>query len=175
MYEVLARVVRYDPPTLAHDGDAVEVRIVTIGNESVVAETVRTLPSELDRRYVISEEPIDVPGAEVLVVPDEFESKAINKGRAIEWARQTVPPQREYVLYLDEDSRMSAFNGLPDSDIVQFTEQPRQTTSLLSYLCEINRMGFQIEQRGFQSVSVPRYTWGGGVVAWLSAALSRRR
>lgn len=163
MYQVLARVVTYNPPTLTHDGDAVEVRIVTIGNESVVAETVRTLPSELDRRYVISEESIDVPGAEVLVVPDEFESKATNKGRAIEWARQTVPCQREYVLYLDEDSRMSAFNGLPDSDIVQFTEQPRRTTSLLAHLCEINRMGFQIEQRGFQSVSVPLYTWGGGL------------
>lgn len=163
MYQVFARVVTYDPPTLTHDGDAVEVRIVTIGNESVVAETVRTLPSELDQRYVISEEPIDVPEAEVLVVPDEFESKANSKGRAIEWARQVVPCQREYVLYLDEDSRMSAFDGLPDSDIVQFTEQPRRTTSLLSYLCEINRMGFQIEQRGFQSVSVPIYTWGGGL------------
>ncbi|WP_158293663.1 hypothetical protein [Halorubrum sp. ARQ200] len=98
MYRVFARVVTYDPPTLTHDEDAVEVRIVTIGNESVVAETVRTLPSELDQRYVISEEPIDVPEAEVLVVPDEFESKANSKGRAIEWARQVVPCQREYVL-----------------------------------------------------------------------------
>ncbi|MFC7230134.1 glycosyltransferase family 2 protein (plasmid) [Salinirubellus salinus] len=163
VYQVIARVVSYNPPPLEHGGDAVEVRIVTIGNEAVVAETVRNLPTELDRRYVISEEPIDVPGAEVLVVPDEFESEAVNKGRAIEWARQAVPCQREYVLYLDEDSHMTEFDGLPDSDIVQFTEQPRRTTSLLTHLCEINRMGFQIEQRGFQSISIPLYTWGGGV------------
>jgi hypothetical protein len=163
VYQVMVRVMSYNPPPLEHGGDAVEVRIVTIGNEAVVAETVRNLPAELDRRYVISEAPIDVPDAEVLVVPDEFESEAVNKGRAIEWARQAVPCQREYVLYLDEDSHMTAFDGLPDSDIVQFTEQPRRTTSLLTHLCEINRMGFQIEQRGFQSISIPLYTWGGGV------------
>ncbi|WP_236639596.1 glycosyltransferase [Salinigranum halophilum] len=163
IYQVMTRVVSYNPPSLAHGGGAIEVRIVTVGNESVVAETVRNLPAELDRRYIISEEPVDVPGAEVLVVPDEFESKAINKGRAIEWARQAVPCQREYVLYLDEDSHMDTFDGIPDDDIVQFTEQPRRTTSLLAHLCEINRMGFQIEQRGFQSGSIPLYTWGGGV------------
>lgn len=163
VYQLLAGVVTYTSPASLHGGYAVEVRIVTIGNESAVTETVRNLPPELDRRYVISEEPIEVPGAEVLVVPDEFESKAVNKGRALEWARQAVPCQREYVLYLDEDSHMDGFNGIPDSDIVQFTEQPRRTTSLLAHLCEINRMGFQIEQRGFQSATVPLYTWGGGV------------
>jgi len=41
---------------------------------------------------------------------------------------------REFTLYLDEDSHLEPFEGLPGSDVVQLREQPRHTGSVLSYL-----------------------------------------
>lgn len=154
---------RYTPPKRQWGPKDVQVRILTIDNEKVVRETVRHLPSAFDEIYVIAEAAIDVPDATVRVVPPEFESKATNKGRALEWARQTLSIDREYILYLDEDSHIVEFNGLPNADIIQFNEHPRKTKSWLTYFCEINRIGFQTEQRAFPSVKIPLYAWGGGM------------
>lgn len=162
-YEMVAHGVWYTSPPRRYGASSVQVRILTVGNEAVVRDTVRCLPSSFDEVYVVAEEAIDVPGADVLVVPDSFTCAATNKGRALEWARQSIDCDREFVLFLDEDSRLLEFGGLPDADIVQFNEYPRQTTSLLTFLCEIGRIGFQIEQQAFPSIEVPLYAWGGGL------------
>lgn len=154
---------RYDDPERVYGPEAVQVRFLTIDAESVVQHSVDRLPDELSDRVIVAEEPIAVDGAEVAVVPDSFECRATNKGRALEWARRTLECDSEFVLYLDEDSHVMEFGGLPDADIVQFTEHPRRTSSLLTYLAEVNRIGFQIEQRAFPSIAVPLYAWGGGL------------
>jgi hypothetical protein len=141
----------------------VQVRLLTIDNESVVRQSVAELPDELDDRWVVAEAPMDVPGARVAVVPDDFECDATDKGRALEWTRRNIHCDREFVLYLDEDSHLREFSGLPDADIVQFTERPRRTTSLLCVLAELNRIGFQVEQTAFADVEVPLYARGGGL------------
>ncbi|MEF8894608.1 glycosyltransferase [Halodesulfurarchaeum sp.] len=153
----------YSPPSRQYDAGDAQVRILTVDNESVVRETVRNLPDSFDKPYVIAEELIEIPGAEVRVVPADFESDATNKARAVEWARQSIPSKREFTLYLDEDSHMLEFGGFPDADIIQFNEFPRKTSSLLTYFCEINRIGFQIEQTSFPRVKIPLYAWGGGI------------
>ncbi len=153
----------YEPPEPAYSGDDVQVRILTIDAESVVQATVDALPDALDDRHVIAEEPIDVDGAEVHVVPEGFDCEAVRKGRAIEWARRTLDCDREFVLYLDEDSHLSSFEGLPDADIAQLREQPRRTGSVLSYLADVYRMGVQLEQRAFARLSIPLFAWGGGI------------
>ena len=154
---------RYEEPSREYGPEDVQVRLLTIDAESVVQQSVDRLPAELRYRYVIAETPMEVSGAEVRVVPDSFECTATNKGRALEWARRTIDCDAEFVLYLDEDSHVLEFDGLPDADIVKLTEHPRRTSSLLTYLAEVNRIGFQIEQRAFPSISVPLYAWGGGL------------
>jgi hypothetical protein len=104
-----------------------------------------------------------VSDATVHAVPDSFECDAIYKGRALEWARQHVSCEKEYVLYLDEDTIVANLNGLPDTDIVQFTELPIFTGSRLAYLCEVFRIGYQFEQRAFSRFRFPLYVWGGGL------------
>ncbi|WP_440990337.1 glycosyltransferase family 2 protein [Haloarchaeobius baliensis] len=165
VWAVLTYVVgaNYEPPEPVHGGDDVQVRILTIDAESVVQATVDSLPAELDDVRVVAETDIDVDGATVHVVPDEFDCDAVRKGRAIEWARRAVDCDREFVLYLDEDSHMASFDGLPDADVVQLREQPRRTGSVLSYLADVYRMGVQIEQRAFARLSIPLFAWGGGI------------
>jgi hypothetical protein len=153
----------YDPPEPEYGRDEIQVRILTVDAESVVQGTVDTVSDGFDDVYVIAEEAMDVTGASVRVVPDEFECEAVRKGRAIEWARRRLPCDREYVLYLDEDSLLAEFEGLPDADVVQLRERPRRTGSLLSYLADIYRMGVQIEQRSFARLSIPLFAWGGGL------------
>lgn len=143
--------------------DDVQVRIATVDAEEVVQGTVDALPDVIEDVYVVAEEPIDVSGATVHIIPEEFSCTASYKGRALEWARRTVPCEREYVLYLDEDTLVNNFTGLPDADIVQFTELPLYTGSLLSYLCEVFRIGYQYEQRIFNRLRFPLYVWGGGL------------
>lgn len=162
-YEMVAYGAWYDPPPRKYGASDVQVRILTIGNEAVVRATVAQLPSSFDDVYVVSETPLDVPGADVRVVPDSFTCEATNKGRALEWARRTLHCDREFVLFLDEDSRLLEFGGLPAADIVQFNEYPRKTASWLTFLCEVGRIGFQVEQRAFPSIKVPLYAWGGGL------------
>jgi len=163
IYEMLRYGIWYTPPARRYGPRHAQVRILTVNAESVVRETVRRLPNSFDDRYVIAEEPMEVPGATVQVVPDSFECEATNKGRALEWARQSISCDREFVLYLDEDSHITEFGGFPDADIIQFNEYPRQTGSLITYLCEINRIGFQVEQRSFPRLKIPLYAWGGGL------------
>ena len=141
----------------------IQVRILTVDAENVVQATVNAVPDEIDDIQVIAERDISIEGATVHSVYEEFECEATNKGRAVEWARQHVPCDREYVLYLDEDTLMAGFEGFPDADIVQFTEKPIYTGSRLAYLCEIFRVGYQFEQLGFHRLSYPLYAWGGGV------------
>ena len=140
-----------------------QVRFLTIDNEQVVNASVAKLPDKFDDVWVVAEERIEVSGANVAVVPDNFDCDATNKGRALEWARRDVPCDREYVLYLDEDSHLMEFSGLPDADIVQLTERPRRTGSLRCFLAELNRIGFQVEQTAFADIDMPLYAWGGGL------------
>lgn len=151
------------PPENPHELADAQARILTIGAADVVQRTVDALPEELGDRRVIAEEPMDITGATVHVVPDSFDCQATKKGRALEWARRNVPCDREYLLYLDEDTVVGELTGIPDADVVQFSERPVRTTSLLSYLSEILRMGYQLEQRAFSKLSIPLYAWGGGV------------
>ncbi|WP_410766302.1 glycosyltransferase family 2 protein [Haloferax sp. DFSO60] len=153
----------YDSPKPVHGGDDIQVRILTVDAASVVQETVDSLPTELDDVHVIAERDIEIDGAVVHAVPDDFECSAVRKGRAIEWARQHLACGREFVLYLDEDSLVESFDGLPDADVVQLRERPRRTGSVFSYLADVYRMGVQIEQRAFARLSIPLFAWGGGI------------
>lgn len=162
-YLIVFAARNYESPPLEHGPDAVQVRLLTVDAERIVQKSVDAIPEEITDRHVIAETPMDIEGATVHVVPETFKCEAIRKGRALEWARRNVPCEREYVLYLDEDSLMRDFSGIPDVDVIQFRERPRRSRSLLTYLAEIFRMGFQVEQRAFPSLSVPLYAWGGGI------------
>ncbi|EMA40744.1 hypothetical protein C448_12776 [Halococcus morrhuae DSM 1307] len=163
LYEVLVLTRPPDDQPLEYGPDDVQVRILTIDAEDVVQRTVDSLPATLTDRHVIAEEPIAIDGAEVHVVPESFSCEAVRKGRATEWARQALACEREYVLYLDEDSIVGEFRGLPAADVVQFTERPRRTNSWLAYLADVYRMGAQIEQRAFHRLRIPLFAWGGGI------------
>lgn len=169
-YEVLVyafqlwRHERSGDPAVSWDLDAVQVRVLTIDNERVVQRTVDSLPDGIIDVVVVAERPIDVDGAEVLVVPDEFTCTATHKGRAVEWARRYHPTDREYVLYLDEDTDASALTCIPsNADVVQFRERPSRSDGLLPFLAEIHRIGFNVEQRAFPFFDIPFYAWGGGI------------
>lgn len=142
--------------------DDIQVRVLTIDAEPVVQQTVNALPDDLADVRVIAEADISIDGAQVHIVPDEFDCNATNKGRAVEWARRNVDGDKEYLLYLDEDTLVTGLTGLPDADFIQFTEKPIYTGSRLTYLCEVFRTGYQFEQLGFHRLSYPLYAWGGG-------------
>ncbi|MDB2275760.1 glycosyltransferase family 2 protein [Halorubrum ezzemoulense] len=142
--------------------DDIQVRVLTIDAEPVVQQTVNALPDDLADVRVIAEADISIDGAQVHIVPDEFDCNATNKGRAVEWARRNVDGNKEYLLYLDEDTLVTGLTGLPDADFIQFTEKPIYTGSRLTYLCEVFRTGYQFEQLGFHRLSYPLYAWGGG-------------
>jgi hypothetical protein len=150
----------YEEPDPVHGGDDIQVRILTVDAAAVVQRTVDSLPDDV---HVVAEADIDVAGATVHVVPDGFDCDAVRKGRAIEWARRTLDCEREFVCYLDEDSVVESFDGLPDADIVQLREKPRRTGSVLTYLADVYRMGVQVEQRAFARLSIPLFAWGGGI------------
>jgi len=154
---------RHDPPPLAYGPEDVQVRILTVAAEDVVQETVDALPEALADRHVVAEAPLDIDGATVDVVPDEFSCDAADKGRALEWARRELPCDKPFVLFLDEDTVVTEFEGLPDADIVQFRERPVFTGSYLTYWSEVLRMGYQTEQTGFPALDIPLYAWGGGI------------
>ena len=147
----------------SHGLENVQVRILTVDGGGVVQASVDALPDGIDDCHVICEEPIAVRGATVHVVPEAFECAATRKGRALEWARRVIPCEKEYVLFLDEDTITSDLEGIPDGDIVQFRERPTRSRSLPAYLAEIYRMGFQTEQLAFARLAVPLYAWGGGL------------
>lgn len=143
--------------------DSIQVRILTYNSPSTVQVTVNSVPDGIAATKVIAEAEMDIEGADVHVVPDDFESEAQKKGRAIEWARKHVECEQEYILYLDEDSIMVNFEGLPAADLIQISEHPLQTGSWLVYLCEVFRVGYQREQRAFHRMAYPLYAWGGAV------------
>ena len=141
----------------------IQVRILTYNSPSTVQITANSVPTGIAETKVIAEAEMDINGADVHVVPDEFESQAQKKGRAIEWARKHVECEQEYILYLDEDSIMVNFEGLPAADLIQISEHPLRTGSWLVYLCEVFRVGYQREQRSFHRMAYPLYAWGGAV------------
>lgn len=143
--------------------DDVQVRVLTVDAAEIVQATVNTVPDAVGATHVIAETPMTVAGATTHVVPDEFDCAAQRKGRAIEWARRQLPCAETYVLYLDEDSLLTGFDGLPAGDVIQLTEHPLRTGSRLSYVSEIFRVGFQFEQRAFHRLAYPAYAWGGAV------------
>lgn len=166
---------------IEHERSTIEVRIMTIGSQEVVQATVNSLPDGLAGVRVIAEREIDIDGAAVHVVPEAFSCDATRKGRALEWARRTVPCDGTYVLYLDEDTLLRDFHGLPDADIVQLSEQPIRSRSWLTYFAEMFRMGFQLEMAVFPKFRYPLYAWGGGFavkksvedeVTWDAASLT---
>lgn len=163
LFEVSLAGLRYEEPEPAYGLDRVQARIVTIDAEEVVQRTVDALPPGLDDVYVVAEEALEIDGAEVAVVPEEFECAAIRKGRAMEWARRNIPCDREWVLFLDEDTVVAELDGIPEGDVVQFGERPVYTGSLLTYWCEMFRMGYQVEQRAFPFLNIPLYAWGGAL------------
>jgi hypothetical protein len=160
---VLARGWAVEEDDLVWGFEDVQVRVLTVDAEAVVQATVDAVPAGIEDVRVIAEEDVDIEGASVHVVSEGFDCEATNKGRAVEWARRNVPCEREYVLYLDEDTVMTGFEGLPDADVIQFTEKPLYTGSRIAYLCEVFRVGYQFEQLGFHRLSYPLYAWGGGV------------
>ena len=141
----------------------IQVRILTYNSPSTVQITANSVPTGIAETKVIAEAEMDINGADIHVVPDEFESQAQKKGRAIEWARKHVECEQEYILYLDEDSIMVNFEGLPAADLIQISEHPLRTGSWLVYLCEVFRVGYQREQRSFHRMAYPLYAWGGAV------------
>lgn len=162
LYEVI-QGWRTTPEPVTFGPDAVQVRILTIDAEATVQNTVNELPDTLTDRHVIAETPLEIDRATVHVVPDDFECVAEDKGRALEWARRTLSCEREYVLFLDEDTLVPEFPGVPDADLVQFREYPMKTDSWWAFWAEILRMGWQLEQMGFKRHDIPMYTWGGGL------------
>lgn len=165
MYLWYAKLRGGRSPDSKHWGpDEVQLRILTIDNAAVVQNTVDSLPESFDDILVVAEADISIDGAEVVVVPESFTCNAQNKGRAVEYARRVRSTDREYILYIDEDTIIPEFEGIPsDADIVQFRERPLRTGSLITYLAEIHRIGFNFEQRAFPFLTVPFYAWGGGI------------
>ncbi|WP_266077113.1 glycosyltransferase family 2 protein [Haladaptatus caseinilyticus] len=163
IYEIVFLARDWKKKEIEHGLDQIQVRILTIGSEGVVQNTVDSIPDELTERIVVAEKEMTISGADVHVVPSDFSCNARYKARAVEWARRHVPCEKEYVLYLDEDTIATGLEGIPDADIVQYSEHPVRTDSYLAYLCEIFRQGFQIEQRAFSKLSIPLYAWGGGL------------
>ena len=159
---VLARGWRSDDESEISLGN-IQVRILTYNSPSTVQVTVNSVPEGIGATKVIAEAEMDIDGADVHVVPGDFESEAQKKGRAIEWARKNVECKQEYILYLDEDSIMVNFEGLPAADLIQISEHPLRTGSWLVYLCEVFRVGYQREQRAFHRMAYPLYAWGGAV------------
>lgn len=158
---VLARGGRVTPEDVRWGYDEVQVRILTVDAAAVVQATVDAVPDGIDDVVVVAETPMSIDEAAVRVVPESFECTATHKGRALEWARRHVACDREYVVYLDEDTIMTDFVGLPDADVVQFTELPLYTGSWVTYVCEVFRIGYQYEQFAFHRLRYPLYAWGG--------------
>lgn len=98
------------------------------------------------------------------MVPSDFSCRASAKGRALEWVRRMHSVNKEYILYLDEDTVVPDLRDplmLPEVDIVQFRERPTRTGSIFAYMAEIHRIGFNLEQKTFPYLKVPLYAWGG--------------
>lgn len=145
------------------DNKDIQVRVLTINNEETVRKTVKAASDHFSDIKVIAEEELNEIPCDVHVVPDDFEANAIRKGRALEWARINLDYDGEYILYIDEDTVIKDFNGIPDYDIVQFREKPIYTGSIITYLTEVYRMGYQYEQLSFGFYKYPIYAWGGGI------------
>jgi hypothetical protein len=160
---VLTRGGVVDPEDFEWGLDEIQVRVMTIDNAEVVQATINSLPDEIADVRVVAEREIDIEGATVHVVPEVFTCEARHKGRALEWARRSIPCDTAYVLYLDEDTIVANLTGVPNTDVVQFTELPLYTGSRIGYLYEVFRIGFQYEQRAFHRFKYPLYVWGGGI------------
>jgi hypothetical protein len=138
------------------------IKILTLGKEVEVLK--KTVSYCKKKPLIISANPVDIPGAEVKVVPKDFKCQAKFKGKDLEWGRRNHP--FEYTLYLDEDS-LCDFEEIPVADIVQFQEVPTAKNLFIAAI-EAHRIGFQIEQAFFEKTG-PLHLWGGGfaIKRWL--------
>jgi hypothetical protein len=138
------------------------IKILTLGKEVEVLK--KTVSYCKKKPLIISANPVDIPGAEVKVVPKDFKCQAKFKGKDLEWGRRNHP--FEYTLYLDEDS-LCDFEEIPVADIVQFQEVPTAKNLFIAAI-EAYRIGFQIEQAIFEKTG-PLHLWGGGfaIKRWL--------
>jgi hypothetical protein len=138
------------------------IKILTLGKEVEVLK--KTVSYCKKRPLIISANPVDIPGAEVKVVPKDFQCQAQFKGKDLEWGR--LNHSFEYTLYLDEDS-LCDFEEISVADIVQFQEVPIAKNLFIAAI-EAHRIGFQIEQAFFEKTG-PLYLWGGGfaIQRWL--------
>ena len=151
-----------EKPDIVYGPEQLQIRILTVDNNSIVQKSVDSIQSSIKDIHVIAEKDMSIDGAVTHNVEEGFVCQAERKGRAIEWARRNIECDKEFILYLDEDSNLPEIEGLPDKDIIQLSESPRKSRGLIPYLCEVFRMGFQIEQRGFPELKYPLYAWGGG-------------
>lgn len=164
LHAIIAPSFFKQPTELTWNSNNIQVRILTVDNHSLCKTTAEYASEYFDDIHIISETTIkNISGATIHTVPSSFKCDATRKGRALEWARQNITCEKEYVLYLDEDTLITDFQGLPDVDICQFTETPMQSNSLLTFYTEIYRSGYQTEQRSFNLLKYPLYVWGGGV------------
>lgn len=156
--------IAHEEPERVWKADDVQARIVTYGsNPELAHETARIAKKHFQDVHIVTDLPIDsIPGVTIDCVPEDFESVATKKGRALDWAQKHIICEKEYILYLDEDTEVTEFDGLPDADIVQFLERPTHTDSYFSTLIEVGRLGWCQEMSGFPVLKYPPYLWGGG-------------
>lgn len=152
-----------EKPSVAVPPAEIHVRFVTVGTApETLQEAVDTVPDAFGTPSVLSERPLDIDGATVYVVPESFSATAARgKARAMEWGRRHRSPESEYVLYLDEDTMLPAFDGIPDADIVQLRRRPQGSESALVDLMEVHRAGILFKELGYGEV--PFHSWGGGL------------
>jgi hypothetical protein len=143
------------------------IKILTLGKEVEVLK--KTVSYCKKKPLIISANPVDIPGAEVKVVPKDFRCQAQFKGKDLEWGRRNH--SFEYTLYLDEDS-LCDLEEIPVADIVQFQEVPIAKNLFIAAI-EAHRIGFQVEQAFFEKTG-PLYLWGGGfaIKKWLEDKIS---
>lgn len=156
LHAIIAPSFFKQPTELTWNSNNIQVRILTVDNHSLCKTTAEYASEYFDDIHIISETTIkNISGSTIHTVPSSFKCDATRKGRALEWARQNITCEKEYVLYLDEDTLITDFQGLPDVDICQFTETPMQSNSLLTFYTEIYRSGYQTEQRSFNLLKYP--------------------
>lgn len=153
----------YEEPEREWESEDIQVRIITRGDSPQVARRTANAAKRIfnDVRIITDREIETAPGVKLEKVPKNFNSSAIDKGRALDWAQKNIDCEKEYILYLDEDTKVTGFDGIPDADIVQFLEKPEYTESVLSFFIESARVGFQQEVLSFPKIRYPLYLWGG--------------
>lgn len=158
------RGARRASPTRKWGIEDVDVRVVSRDSATEsVRETVESVPDGAASVHVVGKQKHDIDSAVTHVLPEDFECDARAKGRLLEWARRNLPSDGEYALYIDAGTVVSDFNGLPDSDLVQFRERPVETDSRLTWLSDLLRSNGVTELVGYSYSNMPLFVWSGGL------------